>query len=277
MNANSDLDALAAIQTEEIPDEVLCATNLDTIVNRIDVKVLPRRTALAFIRMVTPETSSSQGPAKVHEIYCLGIISDIISSVSGYKYAVIHEDTEGGTAMSSFRDGESRVFGLNDSGIWQNRGKLKAAFGEAAYDSLRPFYGWIEKLSPDTIETDMPVPLTATSTSLKDVKEASRKREASRGLRTSFFNNLEALNSMVRNVYDLTEDARLFTTIKKKLQHSVEHLEGFKSKESTLNMLSFSFMPINPKSKYAAKDLQNNFTFTELLFPEQLVKQMEDY
>ena len=279
MNACSDLDAIAAVQVEDITDAVLYETELDTIIARKDVKYLPRRTPIAFVRMVTPEVSSSTGPSKVHEIYCLGIISDIISSEIGHKYAIIHEDEAGKTAMSSFRDGESKVFGLNDEGIWQFRFRLKAAFGDGVFDSLRPFRGYIEQMSPDTLEL---VPTTTTDlvptgTTVKDVKEASRKKEASRGLRTSFFNNLGSLNQLVKNFYDFSEDSRIFTAIQKKLQHTGEHLEGFKSNDSTLSILSFNFMPINPRSKYSAKDLANHFTFKDLLFPHQLDKPLEDH
>ena len=211
-----------------------------------------------------------------HEVYCLGVISDIISSEVGRKYAIIHEDEASKTAMSSFRDGESRVFGLNDSGIWQFRFRLKAAFGDGVFDSLRPFRSYIERMSPDTREL---VPtntaeLVPTGTTVKDVKEASRKKEASRGLRTSFFNNLGSLNQLVKNVYDFSEDSRIFTAFQKKLQHTAEHLEGFKSNDSTLNILSFNF---NPRSKYSAKDLANHFTFKDLLFPHQLDKPLEDH
>jgi hypothetical protein len=317
MNARSNLDAIAAIQAEEITDTVLYETELDASIHRVEIRFLPRRTALGFYRLREPSErtsassslSSAAEPTLIPELYCVGVITEKISSEAGPKIVIIHEDTGEGIAMSSFRNGDSMVFGLNDSGIWQHRNRLMKVVGDLAFNSLRPFWGPIQQLSPDTIEIGLipqvttesstrimeaaqssetgPIPqgttehspriLEATQRSVKDVKEATKKSEAARGLRTSFFNNMEALQQMVRNVYDLTEDARLFTNIKKRLQHTAEHLEGLKSHESTLNILSFNFMPINPKSKYATKDLQNHFTFKDLLFPEQSSKPMEDF
>ena len=178
--------------------------------------------------------------------------------------------------MSSFRNGESRVFGLNDSGIWQYRSRLKEAFGEGSFDSLRPFWGPIQRLSPDTRETVPPIQ-QPTQTSVKDVREATKRSEAARGLRTSFFNNKKALEIIVRNVYDLTDDQRFFQNIAHKLQHSVSALEGLKSAESTTNLLSFNFMPMNTRTTYTAKDLKDYFTLKDLLFPEQLKKPIESY
>ena len=77
MNARSDLDAIAAVQAEEITDPVITELDLDTVVIRTDIKHLPRRTALAFIRMINPGVSSSTEPPRVPEIYCFGYITDL--------------------------------------------------------------------------------------------------------------------------------------------------------------------------------------------------------
>ena len=78
------------------------------------------------------------------------MITDKITSDAGQKIAVIHEDMDEGTAMSSFRNGESKVFGFNDSGLWQYKNRMKKAFGDGLFDTLRPFFCPIQQLSPDT-------------------------------------------------------------------------------------------------------------------------------
>jgi hypothetical protein len=124
MNARSNLDAIAAIQAEEITDTVLCETELDLILTRGEVRFLPRRTVLGFYRMKEPSSVStidrnsaasslsSASQPLIPELYCIGVITERISSEAGPKIAMIHEDTEEGIAMSSFRNGDSKSIRL---------------------------------------------------------------------------------------------------------------------------------------------------------------------
>jgi len=282
MNANSDLDALAATQTEEITDEVLQEANFDAIVNRMDIKFLPRKTALGFYKLQS--TSSSADAKMIPELWCVGYITNKLSTESGPKFAVLHEDTRGGTAISVFRSEESKAFGFNETGLYQHRTRLRNAFGDI-YDSLIRFEGAVGGLGElDEMEIVPPVSKETatissevTTRSVRDVRDDKKKSDESRGLRTSFFNNRQALQTLVPNIYDLTYDRRLFQTISRKLQHTANNLEGLKSAESTLNVLSFNFMPTNQRAKYEKKDLLHHFTFRDLLFPDQLKRSMENY
>ena len=125
-NAKSDLDALAASQADEITYPVITETDLDTYpVTRTDIKHLSRRTALAFIRWLTQgyHLQNRQEPL---------------------RYIVL----------------VTRVFRLNDIGLYQYRVRLRAAFG-AVVDSFIPLYGAVGgSLSTDTIETSQSLLIT---------------------------------------------------------------------------------------------------------------------